>query len=112
MTRLKQVYHIDFKDFLGLRDAWENTPPEDLAGWEAIAQSLAVSTYAMVWSYWQVWVKQFNDPNRINPLYLEWQFRNTKLPWPFGTLNIPTAELGKSKCGKSALAMTEKNAII
>ena len=112
MSRLKHKYHIDFTDFPDFQKAWENTPPENLEGWEKIAEDLSTSTYALLWSLYRTWVIQLNTPKTINWLYIEWLFLTNKLIWPYGSLDIPVATLGQAKCGWTVLNLIEENALI
>ena len=110
MSRLKIKYHIDFKEYLDFETAWKNTSPAELVGWEKLAENNRVSTYALLWSLYKVWVTQINNPTITNFLYIEWLFRDLHLLWPLGTVGIPIATLGLAKCGWSILKLTEKNA--
>lgn len=112
MSRLKHKYHIDFTQYPALEIAWKNTPIDELSGWEMMTENNRVSTYALVWSFWNVWVGQLNDPAVTNYLHIQWLFRDLKLFWPLGSFNIPTAALGQAKLKFSVLALDEKNALI
>ena len=111
MSLLKHAYHIIFSKHPLFPEAWKNTPLKELEGWKKVAANNRVSTAAIVWSIWQVINNQFVERGRINFVYIEWMFRELKLIWPYGTLYIPTAELGRSRCGWSGLAITEENAV-
>lgn len=49
------------------------------------------------------------DPPIINWMDIEWRFPGIQLPWPFGSLEIPTAILGKARLGDADLGMDEEN---
>lgn len=112
MSRLKIPYHIRFSDFPQFIDAWKNTPPDELVGWDIVAANNRVSTLALVWSIWQTITFQLNDPNIINKFYVQWRWHHVTLFWPYGTGEIPLATLGLAKCGETVLALTEQNALV
>lgn len=49
------------------------------------------------------------DPPIVNWMDIEWRFPGIKLPWPFGSLEIPTAILGKARLGDADFGMDEEN---
>jgi len=111
MSRLKRKYHVQFEDYPGYRKAWKNTNPATITLWDTVARRLSNSTYATLWSFWKIWTYQLNDPKITNYLYIEWLWRDIIFPWPYGTMIIPTGELGKSKCGWVVMGLTIENAI-
>jgi len=97
-------------------------PDEVLAFWEEMTQGLSDTMKAFLVYCLTLQGEQMNysekemkegkeDANVINYLFIEWRTPDIKLPWPFGTIDIPVAILGKARLGDADLGMTEENGI-
>ncbi|MBA7613766.1 hypothetical protein ES703_21022 [subsurface metagenome] len=111
MSRLKYAFHMRFNDIEAYKIAIANTPFKNFEGWEQICQGNRIATQGVLFWLWMVWSYQREEIGRVNWLYVEWRFRDFKFPWPYGTIRIPVAVLGKAKPNWATLNINYKNAI-
>ena len=110
MSRLKYAFHMRLADITAFRDAIARTPYADLKTWEIPCRENRISTEGVLFWFWLLWSYQLEEIGRNNFLFMEWRFRTAKFLWPFGTLAIPLAVLGKAELGRSTLNLHYKNA--
>lgn len=111
MSRLRAAFHMRFADITAFRETIARTPFENFAGWEYICRGNRIATEGVLFWIWMTWNYQMEEIGRHNFLYVEWRFRNVKLPWPFGTERIPLGILGQANLNWTTLNLTTENAI-